>query len=226
MFCHNDYGGFVQYSKKLIHEHWQVLTTQVKEFEPSNDTTKLILTTTTYMAALSVLRTMMKRLGFSNTASEHIYTDEGIDSLKEVAFLSGEGISNLMKTVQRGGHKIEDLANLGNMIWALGFCVSNLAEENFKMLDYYVLHGVRVFRTVNMPANSREIVCSILNLRETEKDHVDPDTKPSVLPGYWSKTQYAIHKWLSQYRGAKKSPLATSLHWGYIRVILISKSLG
>ena len=59
----------------------------------------------------------------------------------------------------------------------------NLAKENFKLLAYCVCHGVRVSRKVTMPVIYQEIVCSIVNLGDEEKDHVDPDTKPSVLTG-------------------------------------------
>ena len=79
------------------------------------------------MTALVVFRTMMNHLGFSNAAAEHIYTDQGINLLEEVVFLSVEGISNLMRTVRRRGHGIEDPDNLGNMIQAPGFLVYNLA---------------------------------------------------------------------------------------------------
>ena len=56
------------------------------------------------MSALAVFRTMMNRLGFSIAAAEHIYTNQGIDLLEELACLSVEVISNLMKAIRRGGH--------------------------------------------------------------------------------------------------------------------------
>ena len=40
-----------------------------------------------------------------------------------------------------------------------------------------------------MPAISRELVLSIVDLHDEEKDYVDPDTKPSVLTVNWSKTE-------------------------------------
>ena len=56
------------------------------------------------MATLANFRTMMVCLGFSNAASNNIFMDQVINTLDEVAFLTGEGISDLMKTIQRGGH--------------------------------------------------------------------------------------------------------------------------
>ena len=58
-----------------------------------------------------------------------------------------------------------------------------------------------------MPEITRVIFRSIINLRDEEKYRVDPNTKPLVLTGKWSKTQDAIRKWLRRYMGAKKSPL-------------------
>ena len=91
---------------------------------------------------------------------------------------------------------------------APGFLVSSLAEENFKILAYYIFHGIIVPRTVPMPEITRVLVRSIVDLRDEEKDHVDPDTKPSVLTGNWSKTQDTIREWLRHYLGANNSPLA------------------
>ena len=127
------------------------------------------------MAALSVFCTMMNPLGFINAVEEHIYTYQGIDLLEEAEFLTGEGISNLMKTVCKGGHGIPDPENLGQVMRAPGFLVSNLDEENFKLLAYYIRHGVRVSMTVTMPEITGVLVRSIAYLRYEEKYHVNPD---------------------------------------------------
>ena len=66
-----------------------------------------------------------------------------------------------MKTVCRGGHKIPDPENLGQVMRAPGFLVSNLAEENSKLLAYYIHHGVRVARTVTIPEITWLLVRSI-----------------------------------------------------------------
>ena len=58
-----------------------------------------------------------------------------------------------------------------------------------------------------MPEITWVLVCSIVDLCDEENDHVDSDTKPSVLTGNWSKTQDAIREWLRRYLGAKKYPL-------------------
>ena len=51
------------------------------------------------MATILTFRTMMVRIRYSNAASDNIFMDQGIDTLEEVALLTGEGISDLMKTI-------------------------------------------------------------------------------------------------------------------------------
>ena len=137
---------------------------------------------------------MINNLGFSNDAANHILVEQQIDSLDEIAFLDAAGISNLLKSVRRGGHQIPDPENPGQVINAHGFLVSNLAEENHKLLAYYLRHTERVSRVPAMPTVVQATFIGMVNQREEEKDHTDPDTKPSVLNGKWSKTQDAIRE--------------------------------
>ena len=55
---------------------------------------------------------------------------------------------------------------------------------------------------------TRAKVRSISKIRDEEKNHVDPTTKPSVLTGDWSKTQDVIREWLRRYQGTNNAPLA------------------
>ena len=136
--------------------------------------------------------TMINNLGFSNDAANHIFVEQQIDSLDEIAFLDAAGISNLLKSVRRGGHQIPDPENTGQVINAPGFLVSNLAEENFKLLAYYLRYMEHVSRVPAMPTIVRATVRGMVNQHDEEKDHTDLDTNPSVLTGNWYKTQDAI----------------------------------
>ena len=140
--------------------------------------------------------TMTNRLGFSNDAANHIFVEQQIDSLDEIAFIDAAGISDLLKSVRRGGHQIPDPENPGQVINAHGFLVSNLAEENHKLLAYYLRHTERVSRVPAMPTTVRATFRGMVNQREEEKYHTDPDTKPSVLTGNLYNTQDDIREWL------------------------------
>ena len=58
-----------------------------------------------------------------------------------------------------------------------------------------------------MASIKRATVRSLRNLRDQEKNHEDPETKPLDFTGNWSKTQDAIREWLRCYHGTKKAPL-------------------
>ena len=150
----------------------------------------------------------MRRLGFSDESANNILTNQGIDYLEEVEFLTGEGISNLMKTVRCGGHQILDVANPGAMIHAPGHLISNLAEDNFKLLAYFLCHSTRVSRTVAMAKITKNKVRSIADIRDEEKNHTDSTTKPEILTGNWSKTQDEICEWLRRYQRNNHSPIS------------------
>ena len=134
----------------------------------------------------------MRRLGFSNEAANNIFTDQGINYLEEVELLTGEGISYLMKTIRCGGHHIPDVTNPGAMIFSPVHLISNLAEENFNLLVYFLRHSTRVSRTVTMAEITRNRVRSISEIRDEEKNHTDPTTKTEILTGNWQKMQDAI----------------------------------
>ena len=144
------------------------------------------------MANQATFITMMNRLGFSNEAANHIFVDQQIDALDEIMFLDADGILNLLKSILRGGHQILDPDNPVQVINAPGFLISNLAEENFKMLAYYLCHMEGVSIVPAMPTIVRATVRGMVNQRKEEKDHTDPDTRPSVLNFNWSNTQDAI----------------------------------
>ena len=108
--------------------------------------------------------------------------------------MTGEGISDLMKTIRRGGHQIPDVANPGAIIRAPGHLISNLVKENFKLLDYFLIYSTRISRAVVMAEIIRKKVRSVAEICDEEKNHTDPTTKPSILTGIWSKTQDAIRE--------------------------------
>ena len=88
-----------------------------------------------------------------------------------------------MKTIQRGGHQITDLSNTGDMICAPGHLISNLEEENVKLLANFLRHLVRVSRKITMAETTGPIVRSITDICDEERNHTNTDTKPLVLTG-------------------------------------------
>ena len=95
------------------------------------------------MDTVATFRAMMNRLGFNNNAANHIFAEQGIDLPEDIYFLSSEGIYNLLKTIFHGGNQIIYPTDVAITIPASGFLVSNIAEENFKLLAYYLRHMER-----------------------------------------------------------------------------------
>ena len=114
----------------------------------------------------------------------------------------------MIKTIRYGGHQIPNVVNVSAIIYSPGHLIPNLAKENFKLLAYFLRHSTRVSRTVAMAEITRNNVSSIAEIRDEEKNHTEPTTKPEILTGNWLKIQDAIIEWLSRYQGNNHSPLA------------------
>ena len=93
------------------------------------------------MAEPAAIRNMLQRVGFSNAAAILITGDQGIDSLDEIRSLDDAKALNLCKILRRpGGTVAGGLADPGEK-------VSARAEDNLKLVIYYVKHQDRVSRT-------------------------------------------------------------------------------
>ena len=135
------------------------------------------------MATVSTFRTMMNRLGFSKKSANHIFDEQGTDLLEEIAFLSIEGTTNLLKTVRCGGHQIIDSNDEARTIPVPGFLVSNLAEDNFNLLAYYLRHTEITSRTVNMVLIERSAVRALRSIRKQGNNHEETEKNPLVFTG-------------------------------------------
>ena len=113
-----------------------------------------------------------------------------------------------MKTIRRSGYQIPGVANPGAIIRAPGHLISNLDEDNFKLLAYLLHHYTIFSRTVTMAEITRNKVRSIAEIRDEEKNHTYPTTKPEILTVNWSKAQDVIRGCLRRYQGNKYLPLA------------------
>jgi hypothetical protein len=98
------------------------------------------------MIPVNAIRTMLKRLGFSESAATYLTGTCGIDSLDEIAYLDGiedvdttiKGVNNLGGTVMTGSGttRVNSCNN--------GIPVSIRAVDNLKLCVYYLKHMERV----------------------------------------------------------------------------------
>ena len=155
------------------------------------------------MAETAAIRTMLQRVGFSNEAAVLITGDQGIDSLDEIRTLDDAKSSNLCKILRRPGGTT-GAAGAADP----GVKVSARAEDNLKLVIYYVKHQDRVSRTTDIARITLVAIRRLVKQQETEKNHTDPDSPPTIDADDWPKTMEAVEEYLRQFRGVDGTPLS------------------
>jgi hypothetical protein len=149
---------------------------------------------------------------FTNAAASMITTQQGIDELAEIKILTDSEIEGLCKVVRRPGGSVPNpnAATAGQpaTITASGESISMIAESNLKLASYYLRHQERIGRVVDYAAITLDSVRILRDLKQYEKDHVDPTVEPTIDTKDWSATMDAIVEWLRGHLGVNKVPLA------------------
>jgi hypothetical protein len=160
------------------------------------------------MAAVNAMRTMFVRIGFTNTASQVIVDEQGMDSLDEIRLLTDDEIESLCKVIRRPGGTIPG-PNPGDApVNNPGTPVNLRAENHLKLLAFFLRHQERVGR-VPVAANiTLDTIRSLRELRDFELSYKPPDDPPTINAKDWPKTMESIHEYLRSYLGDRKIPLA------------------
>jgi hypothetical protein len=114
------------------------------------------------MSSVTITRTMLQRLGFSEAVATYLTGTCGIDSLDEIAYL--DGINDVDTT-------IKVFMNLGGMVTTgkgsaavtsrnKGIPLSFRAVANLKLCNYYLKHMERVQRKPVVNSINLTLVCS------------------------------------------------------------------
>lgn len=155
----------------------------------------------------AAIRTALQRIGFTIPASQAITIDQGIDSLDEIRYLKDSEVENLCKVIRRPGGTINNPAGEGN-IPNPGESVSLRAENNLKLMAYYLRHRARVSRQTQPADITLENIRSVKELRESEENYEQPEDLPKVNDRDWPKTMEAIQEYLRTRLGEHNIPLA------------------
>ena len=155
---------------------------------------------------------MYVRIGFTQETANNIVDDQGIDSIEEVGYLKDPDIDALCKTLNRPGGTIAN-PNAGNAgqpdrIPNPGHQVSLRAEGNIKLASYWVKHQTRISRTIDVAAMNQDVIRRLHELKDSEQNHKDPDSKPTINDKNWAKTLEAVEEHLRNYLGETKIPLS------------------
>jgi hypothetical protein len=160
------------------------------------------------MAAVNAMRTMLVRIGFTNPAALVSVEDQGMDTLEEIQLLTDDEIENLCKVIRRPGGTIPG-PNPGDApVNDPGTPVRLRAENNLKLLAFYLRHQKRISKVVNVANVTLKTIRTLRGLRDFEMTYKAPDNPPTINPKDWPKTMESIHEYLRSYLGKQKIPLA------------------
>ena len=156
------------------------------------------------MAANVIARNALQRIGFTPQASTYIVDTQGFIETTDYMNLTDDEASNLCKITRRPGGA--DAANPGNA--NQGFAVSLKAENNLKLMCYFLRYRERTsrpaaFNDVQLPDLTR-----CLSQARAEKDHEDPSDPEVPMKGNWTRTIEVVEDYLRNCLGATKIPLA------------------
>lgn len=163
------------------------------------------------MADLPALRTALTRIGFTNDAAVFITDAQGLGELAEFQILTDSEVENLCKVTRRPGGTIPNpnVANAGQPgeIPNPGIPVSLRAENNLKLMCYFLRHKERTSRAVTAADVTLANVRTLREHHDWEKNHKDVEA-PEINAKDWPRTIDAIEEWLRGCLGVTKIPLA------------------
>ena len=165
------------------------------------------------MAEVAALRQALVRLGFTNEAATYITTDQGIDSLEQLRYLTDEECTNLCKVTRRPGGTIDnpEADDAGPaLIPNPGTQVSLRAENNLKLAAYMLRYYERVSRTATPQMITQANVQQFRSLKIQEKLHEDVDP-PELSEKDWPKNMDALNEYFRGCLGVTNIPLAYCL---------------
>ena len=97
------------------------------------------------MAAAIAICNLLTQMGFTQAAAAKIANNQGYDSLDEMKLLSNADVAELCKVVCCPGGQVPNPAGVaGAMMPDPGIPISLRAENNMKLLTFYIRHLDRV----------------------------------------------------------------------------------
>ena len=164
------------------------------------------------MADPATIRGRLQEMGFSDSAARYITDDQGMNEWNEFRILTDDEVTNLCRVVRKpGGTMTNPLAAQAGQaatVPNLGISVSLRAENNLKLMCYFLRYKERTSRVINYAtAVTLPNVRALREHRQWEDDHKDAEA-PEINTKDWSKTIEAIREWLRDTLGTTKIPLA------------------
>ena len=163
--------------------------------------------------ALNALRASLGRMGFTDPVRQHMTAagGQGLGTLDEFRFLKDDDVEALCKTLQSPGDTIAnpDAAVAGQpaRVRNPGFLVSLRAEQNLKLMCYFIRFKHQTSRVIAPADIDLNSVRALRDHREWEKDHSDVEP-PEINARNWPATIEAIEEYLRGCLGSSGIPLS------------------
>jgi hypothetical protein len=161
--------------------------------------------------AAAITRQILALIGFAPPVA-NVITNQGHDSFDEVALLTDDEIDGLCKSLRSPGGLIAGPpAAAGGAAGPLGpnpgIFVSTRAQNNLKLLAYYLRFKQRTSMTPVVNQITLINIRALRHQRDQEEDHTDPDA-PVIDGEDWPKIMETLHEYLGACLGTTKLPLA------------------
>jgi hypothetical protein len=161
------------------------------------------------MSSSTAIKTMLERLGFSDTAAAYLTGASGIDSLDEIRFLDGiDDIDSTIKGVTNPGGTVTTGTGTSRVtLRSNGIPVSVRAVANLKLLVYYLKHMERVQREPLPSAINLLLVRSYRDQHRHEVGFKKTDEEPEINEKDWSRTLEKIREYIASQYGVTGATL-------------------
>jgi hypothetical protein len=161
--------------------------------------------------AAAITRQVLALIGFAAPVAQTI-TDQGHDSFDEVALLTDDEVDGLCKSLRSPGGLIAGPpAAAGGAPGPLGpnpgTFVSTRAQNNLKLLAYYLRFKQRTSMTPVVAQMTMVNIRALRHQRDQEEDHTDPDA-PTIDGDDWPKIIETLLEYLGACLGTTNLPLA------------------
>ena len=159
------------------------------------------------MAAAAVgIRAALQRMGCSAAAATAITDDQTYDSIELLEELDDEQVKTMCAAIWKPGGQV---AGAGGVLAPdHGHQISARAEQNLKLMGYWLRHQRRISRTAAPGDITLATVRAIKRLYQFEKDYEEPDVDFEVDDRDWPRTIEALDEYLLSVLGVSGLPLA------------------
>ena len=155
---------------------------------------------------------MIGRMGFSPFAAQVIVDDYNIQSPEDLRYYDDDQVEHLCSLIRKPGGRVPAPAAPAAAAAALpqaalGHGVAPVAEENLKLLVFYIKYMHNTSRVVVVGNVDQAAVQRLRTFRDFVKNHTNTDELPNLKGDDWNQNLEDLQEYLSNYLGETGIPL-------------------